>query len=210
MRHDIRSLRVCLRHQAFRFLDPEKHLLFDASARWRQVLLTFPGKVERGTTMTPHHLIIMSFLGVFTWLALLAPGEMRPFLASGWPTVFSEPQSNPRPDTPPSTWAKTYEFFKEGALSLAPTSDEWYVLVRSTACPANDEGSPWVLKLDTSGNILWQKAIEGVYGHGSSVSPTSDGGYVVATIIGSGSISRTLEACDEHSLAAVQQAIDLS
>src|SRR5438876_1039111 len=85
---------------------------------------------------------------------------------------------------PIPTWAKTYHATgaAETANSMQQTADGGYIVAGST----NSSGVPghphaWVLKLDSLGNVLWQKTYGGNGPDGAcSVQQTSDGGFMVA------------------------------
>ncbi|MFA5778239.1 MAG: hypothetical protein WC870_01990, partial [Candidatus Paceibacterota bacterium] len=83
-----------------------------------------------------------------------------------------------------SSWAQTYGGVGWGdvAYSVQQTVDGGYVVAGSTSFGAGSNDF-WVLKLDPSGNITWEKTYGGV---GSdiaySIQQTTDGGYVVAGI----------------------------
>lgn len=71
--------------------------------------------------------------------------------------------------------------------ALAPTSDGGYVVAGYTYSTdgdvTNNHGNSdyWVVKLDTSGNLQWQRTLGGSdYDQAYSIVPASDGGYVVA------------------------------
>jgi hypothetical protein len=64
---------------------------------------------------------------------------------------------------------------------VEPTADGGYVLAGQTYSFGAPGGSVWVLKVDTSGNVIWQKTYGGTaVGYSNSAQPTADGGYVVA------------------------------
>jgi hypothetical protein len=91
-------------------------------------------------------------------------------------------------------WQKTYGVSDtdEYAMSIQQTSDGGYIVAGSFGFPASGFGTflqylqfgdAWVLKLDESGNVVWQKTYgrSGEYGEGaSSIQQTTDGGYIVA------------------------------
>ncbi len=74
------------------------------------------------------------------------------------------------------------------AFDIQQTSDGGYIVAGYSN--SNDEdvsdnhgggADYWVVKLDASGNILWQKCLGGSwYDFGQSIQQTSDGGYIVA------------------------------
>ncbi len=80
-------------------------------------------------------------------------------------------------------WQKTYGGSDyEEAYSIQQTTDSGYIIAGYTDSFGAGNNDFWVLKVDTTGNIQWQKT----YGSGDeqevahSVQQTSDGGYVVA------------------------------
>jgi uncharacterized delta-60 repeat protein len=78
-------------------------------------------------------------------------------------------------------WQKAYSNGPyDYAYSIQQTSDGGYIVAGQTAVSSTSYAF-WVLKLDSNGNIGWQKA----YGGGQmdyaySIQQTSDGGYIVA------------------------------
>lgn len=93
------------------------------------------------------------------------------------------------------TWQKCLGGSAEDiAHSVQQTSDGGYVVAGSTGSNDGDvsgnhvlsgSGSPtidyWVVKLNSTGNIVWQKCLGGeMYDDAASVQQTSDGGYIVA------------------------------
>ena len=71
--------------------------------------------------------------------------------------------------------------------NIEQTSDGGYIVVGfSNSNDGNVTGNhggkdSWVVKLDTSGNVVWQKCLGGSSSDfGSSIEQTSDGGYIVA------------------------------
>jgi len=77
-------------------------------------------------------------------------------------------------------WQKTYGGPGDDVLSsVEPTGDGGYVLAGGTYLTAGFANA-WVLKLDASGNVIWQKTYGGPYNDGAnSAHPTPDGGYIV-------------------------------
>jgi len=78
------------------------------------------------------------------------------------------------------------------AQSIEQTPDGGYIVAGYTG--SNDgnvsgwhgNSDYWVVKLDGSGNITWQKTLGGsLYDYATSVIPTSDGGYIAAGYSGS-------------------------
>jgi hypothetical protein len=83
-------------------------------------------------------------------------------------------------------WARVYGWTNDfGASSIQQTADGGYILAGSALV----EGSivhrysdAWVLKLDSDGNVSWQKAYgeQGGGDYASTIQQTADGGYIVA------------------------------
>lgn len=85
-------------------------------------------------------------------------------------------------------WQKTYGGAKGDLLSsIEPTSDGGYVAAGYSYSHRSgyDAVDAWVVKLDSAGNVVWQKAYGTANAHecASSVKQTSDGGYIVAGIV---------------------------
>ncbi|RMF90565.1 MAG: M6 family metalloprotease domain-containing protein [Nitrospinota bacterium] len=77
-------------------------------------------------------------------------------------------------------WQKTYSPGGSGwesAYAIRQTSDGGYIVAGSRGDDRAFEA--WVLKLDASGNIQWQKAFEFTH-DARAIQQTSDGGYIVA------------------------------
>jgi len=90
--------------------------------------------------------------------------------------------------TPNIEWEKSYGGSgSDNAKSIQETSDGGYIVVGG--CFSEDidvneyhgEGDFWILKLDTSGQIEWQKFLGGSnYEEANSIQQTADGGFIVA------------------------------
>ena len=75
----------------------------------------------------------------------------------------------------------------EEAYSIQQTTDGGYIVAGHSNSNDGDltgnNGYPdyWLVKLDASGNITWQKSLGGTsYDRAYSIQQTSDGGYIVA------------------------------
>jgi len=86
-------------------------------------------------------------------------------------------------------WQQSYgERGEERASSIEQTLDGGFIVVGFTTYL--EEGQPldmpgdencWILKLDKSGNVQWQKSLGGTdYERSSSIQQTTDGGYILA------------------------------
>lgn len=83
-------------------------------------------------------------------------------------------------------WQKTYGGSNiDRGYKIQPTSDGGYIAIGSTQSTDGDimgnhgEYDLWIIKLDTSGTILWQKTLGGSAGEdGTDVQQTNDGGYI--------------------------------
>ena len=82
-------------------------------------------------------------------------------------------------------WQKTYGGDSyDTAQDIRLTGDGGYVVAGSYHFPGVTAGG-WIFKLDSAGNILWQKAYGDNNDVANSVRLTSDGGYIVAGSDGS-------------------------
>jgi len=86
-------------------------------------------------------------------------------------------------------WERTFDGGGADNLSaVQPTADGGYVAAGATQSAGSGATDAWVLKLDASGNVIWQKTYGGAgYDYARDVRPTADGGYVV--VGGTGSFS---------------------
>jgi uncharacterized delta-60 repeat protein len=80
------------------------------------------------------------------------------------------------------TWQKTYgSSSHEYAWSIHETSDGGFIVAGSTNSYGAGRDDYWVLKLDASGNVIWQKTYGGSsHEYAQSIQETSDGGFIVA------------------------------
>jgi hypothetical protein len=78
-------------------------------------------------------------------------------------------------------WQKTYGGVDDDrARSIQQTSDGGYVAAGWTKSFGAGNSDYWVLKLDASGNVQWQKTYGGAdWDYTSSIQQTADGGFVV-------------------------------
>jgi hypothetical protein len=81
-------------------------------------------------------------------------------------------------------WQKTYGgTYDDYANSIQQTSDGGYIVAGRTYSFGAGYADVWVLKLDASGNVQWQKTYGGTYDdYANSIQQTSDGGYIVAGV----------------------------
>jgi predicted secreted protein len=83
-------------------------------------------------------------------------------------------------------WQKTYGGpGADAAFDMARTSDGDYVVAGQTQSFGAGGNDVWVLKLDSSGNVQWQKTYGGTNEEWARAIVPSDGGYVVAGAAGS-------------------------
>jgi len=85
------------------------------------------------------------------------------------------------------TWQKTYGGANDdGAYSVRQTAEGGYVVAGYTTSFGAGPIDAWVLKLNSTGGVTWQKTYGGTSNdQASSVQQTADGGYVVAGRTGS-------------------------
>lgn len=80
-------------------------------------------------------------------------------------------------------WQKTYGGEGYDSVSaIQQTADGGYIVAGYTnSYGANTNGDAWVLKLDASGEVVWQKTYGGEgYDSANAIQQTADGGYIVA------------------------------
>ena len=79
-------------------------------------------------------------------------------------------------------WQKTYGGpGREWVADMQTSTDGGFVLGGSTDSYGSGANDFWILKLDASGTIVWQKAYGGPRNDGAaSIQLTADGGYIVA------------------------------
>jgi hypothetical protein len=84
-------------------------------------------------------------------------------------------------------WTKTIGGSSDDyASSIIQSSDGGYVIAGSTRSFGAGSDDIYLVKLDSSGNVVWTKTIGGSYGdEAMSIIRSSDGGYVVAGYTGS-------------------------
>jgi hypothetical protein len=85
-------------------------------------------------------------------------------------------------------WQKTYGGYgSDHAYSIQQTSDGGYVAAGESESFGAGSSDAWVLKLDGSGNVQWQKTYGSSTANESvaSIQQTSDGGYIVPVVTAS-------------------------
>jgi uncharacterized delta-60 repeat protein len=87
--------------------------------------------------------------------------------------------SSPPTDT---CWAKAYGGSgDDNAYSIGETPDKGFIVAGNTWLSVDSSFDTWVLKLNSSGSVVWQKTYGGSQDDGACcIQQTSDGGYVVA------------------------------
>jgi hypothetical protein len=80
------------------------------------------------------------------------------------------------------TWQKTYGGqYSDEARSIQQTSGGGYIVAGETGSFGAGLENFWVLKLDVTGNVTWQKTYGGdILDEARSIQQTSEGGYIVA------------------------------
>ena len=84
-------------------------------------------------------------------------------------------------------WQKIYgSLGNENAESIQQTADGGYIMAGSTDFTDSGYHDAWVLKLDATGNIMWQKTYGGMGDEETNaIQQTADGGYIAAGHAGS-------------------------
>jgi len=79
-------------------------------------------------------------------------------------------------------WQKTYgESDLSGAEAITPTEDGGYIVAGWTGLFGNGNEYVYLIKIDENGNKIWQKTYGGSYDdEAEAITPTEDGGYIVA------------------------------
>jgi len=97
-------------------------------------------------------------------------------------TQKSNSYSQTLSDTPSTEWNRTYGGTGyDGASSLVQTADGGYALAGATAPSLGGSYDAWFVKVDASGNMLWNKTYGGTdYDWAYSVVQTTEGGYALA------------------------------
>jgi hypothetical protein len=81
-----------------------------------------------------------------------------------------------------STWAKTYGGSDDDcATSIQETSDGGFIVAGYTKSFGAGDVNHWILKLNSNGDVSWQKTYGGSsFDYGGSIQETSDGGFIAA------------------------------
>jgi len=79
-------------------------------------------------------------------------------------------------------WTKTYSNTYNYSLNkIKRTSDGGGIIVGSSVYPLNNNAFATLMKIDSSGNVVWQKLFEGIYCLSkNTLESTTDGGYIIA------------------------------
>ena len=80
------------------------------------------------------------------------------------------------------TWQKTYGGSEsDTASAIQQTIDSGFIIAGSTQSFGEGGYDIWILKLDTDGNVIWQKSYGGSeFDTATAIQETMDGGYIVA------------------------------
>lgn len=79
------------------------------------------------------------------------------------------------------TFQKTFDFGgHDGAYYMKKTSDGGYILTGLSYTPAFDSSDIFLLKLDSSANVIWSRTFDiGTFDYAYTVNQTVDGGYLI-------------------------------
>ena len=80
------------------------------------------------------------------------------------------------------SWQNTYGGSGlDYAASIEQTSDGGYIVAGNTWSFGAGSSNVWILKLESNGDVSWQRTYGGTNGEGAnSIQQTTDGGYIVA------------------------------
>lgn len=105
------------------------------------------------------------------------------------PTVLFQASNFAAADSatlPAIEWSKTYTYGTYcGLASMTSTTDDGYALggyVVELGIPGQTTSNSWLLKLDSSGNKVWEQGLSNAYlnlGQITSIIQANDGGYVI-------------------------------
>jgi hypothetical protein len=78
-------------------------------------------------------------------------------------------------------WQKTYGGSSDdGASTVQQTTDGGYIVAGTTRSFGAGDSNIYLLKIDSSGNILWQRTYGGTdFDNAESIQQTTDGGYII-------------------------------
>jgi hypothetical protein len=123
------------------------------------------------------------------------------YIFAGWTTSFAAASKdgwlvklNENGDV---TWGKTYGgSYNDVFEDIQQTADDGYIVAGKTqhsSYPLRNDA--WILKLDNSGDVTWQKTYgANIHNYAYSIQQTSDGGYVVAGTMDTDPSSNTVYA----------------
>ncbi len=120
-----------------------------------------------------------------------------PSFSSQWPDIWVVKFSS----SGILEWQRAYggkesEWLLRGGLQAQPTSDAGLLFTSTTLSFGSSSTSVWIVKLSRFGDIDWQRIYDAEKGDiSSSISPTSDGGYVISGYTVSGARSDVHPDC---------------
>ena len=155
---------------------------------WGDTTTTVTGAVASGTPVSQSH----TWATAGTHLVRVKATDSNG-ISSGWSGTLSVTMANP--NTAPTKWQKLLGGSgSDLARSVQQTGDGGYIVAGDSTSSAsgnvtgtNHGGNDyWIVRLDSTGNIVWQKLLGGSGDDiANSVQQTADGGYIVAGNSGS-------------------------
>jgi uncharacterized delta-60 repeat protein len=139
------------------------------------------GKMINGKRRTLYRALAVLALFIITTMPLSVPAATSTINQNGQASDFGSPFTQ-RTAINSSFWAKSYGgSSSDVAYSIQNTSDGGYIVAGTTDSFGAGSNDAWVLKLNSTGSIVWQNTYGGnSYDDVASVQQTADGGYIVA------------------------------
>ena len=161
--------------------------------------------------MSTRVLAVLALIGCFASSAFAAAASFTPAHQNRVNPV-AVPVGPAQASSLATTWARTIGGREDDkAKAVIATNDGGYVIAGSTSSFGAGAQDAWVLEVDATGSVLWQKTYGGPdTDNANSIAPTDDGSYVVAgTLSGQPGIWK-LDALGELQWQKTVQGLDVA